>query len=227
MAKNPKLTPEESRAARLALTAGVASMSHFGIQPPSASPLLPLSKPAEPEAATVPALPEPATGKVAGSAGASTPAPLQEEQKGEKDGVGEGQPAPGPAAALDVAPEPVPVQPAVEVAAGEPDATQADLDESSDGEQSPAADVTGPELATTGTYDFKSVFASPKVKKSILIRITQEHHEFFVNLGLVLGSGASAPDIIHNIMSQWREANDAPIQKAMQKRLRQLITKKP
>ena len=250
--KKPKPTPEESQAALLKLTSGVASISHFGIKGPPASPLLAPAKPAVP--ATVPALPELAASRPANApvvepaapaetaaveaasrlasivtppASVIKPVPPQEEQKGENDGGGEGEPAPGPAAALEAAPEAVSVEPVVEVAAAEPDATQADLDESSDGEGIPAADVTGPALATTpGEYDLSTIFVRSKAKKTFLSRITPDNQEFFNNLGTMLGAGTSAPDIIHNILMQWRASHEGLAQKAMQKRLRQLITKK-
>lgn len=184
--------------------------------------------------ATEPATVETGSAVVESTETASEPAAAAEpekEQKGENDGVGEGLPALGAAPAQPVAgPPALPAtapEPTNEVAAPGPDATKVALDESSHNEEEASTDEQGPAAApAAGEYDIASVFVPAKDKKTILVRITPDNQEFFMNLGTMLGAGASAPDIIHNILTQWREANEPKAKKAMQKRLREMLTKK-
>lgn len=58
------------------------------------------------------------------------------------------------------------------------------------------------------------------------MRLTDAHYQYFLLLGTIVGNGASPPDIVHNILAQFIDKNDAQIQKAITKQLRQRQGKK-
>ena len=223
--KKPKLTPEEQMAELARLTGSVAAISHMGTsQPfvltnpvpetaptPAASALEPAAVPVE-AAPTVAALPEPPVTVAPIAAAEPTPQPTTPpvpaasvapiEPKGEKTPT--------------VAP-PVPQSaPAVELT----------VEDAPDEEEAEAA----PTPATTGDgkdkLDLTSLFADSAEKKSFQIRITASHQQFFQQMGLLLGGGASSTDVIHNILAQFKAANEAQIQKAFQRQLRQMMSPK-
>lgn len=78
----------------------------------------------------------------------------------------------------------------------------------------------------TGELDLARLFVPSNEKKGTTLRITADHQQFFTNLGFLLGNGASAPDIIHNILNRFRADHEGQIQKAMKKQMRQLLSPK-
>ncbi len=89
-----------------------------------------------------------------------------------------------------------------------------------------AAELDAPEAeapAETGELDLARLFVASSEKKGTTLRITADHQQFFTNLGFLLGKGASAPDIIHNILTRFRADHEAQIQKAMKKQMRHLM----
>ncbi|WP_226163707.1 hypothetical protein [Hymenobacter terricola] len=217
-----KKTPETKEAAAerrqrdlAALTSGVAAFSLMGEAPrPSAPVVVPAAQ--EPVAATPPAA---ASAEVA----ASQPVVAEPETKQEKS-----QPVSAPA----------PVAPSVEatapagrggeeatstntVAASLPSAPDEDLPEEAepgDADPKPAGAATELDLA--------QLFVPSAEKKGTTLRITAEHQQFFAQVGFILGAGASAPDIIHNVLARFRADHEIQIQKAMKKQLRQMMSPK-
>lgn len=217
-----KKTPESKEAAaerrqrELALlTSGVAAFSLMGETPPPAAAPVPAPAPPAPVAVApaatpaAPAAPEPVrvpagVKAAAPPAVAATPitastAPTAAPAKR----VGE-----GPAAS----PKATTAPPAVEDESAADDEAEQDA---------PAADGSAP--AETGELDLARLFVPSSEKKGTTLRITADHQQFFTNLGFLLGSGASAPDIIHNILTRFRAEHEAQIQKAMKKQMRQLM----
>ncbi|UOQ75185.1 hypothetical protein [Hymenobacter cellulosilyticus] len=78
----------------------------------------------------------------------------------------------------------------------------------------------------SGELDLARLFVPSSEKKGTTLRITADHQQFFTNMGFLLGNGASAPDIIHNILTRFRADHEAQIQKAMKKQMRQMMTPK-
>ncbi|TVT36773.1 hypothetical protein FNT36_24990 [Hymenobacter setariae] len=85
------------------------------------------------------------------------------------------------------------------------------------------------EAATDGepmSFNLASLFEKSADKKTWVVRITESHQEYLSLLGTVVGGGASIPDMVHNIISQFISAHDAELQKALQKKLRQRTGKR-
>ena len=74
--------------------------------------------------------------------------------------------------------------------------------------------------------DFAALFAASGEKKTFQVRITASHQQFFQQLGVLLGAGASSADVIHNILAAFRAANEEQLQKALQQQLAQLLLPK-
>lgn len=225
--KKPKLTPEEQMAELARLTGSVAAISHMGTSQPfvlptpapettptpaamapeaapvpiEAAPPVPAAKP-EPSVPVAPvAATKPAPPAVAAPAPAASAAPLEPE--GEKALVVE---APAP-----------PSAPAAELPVEE------DQEEEVEVETAPMPVATGD---SKDKLDLTSLFADSAEKKTFQIRITASHQQFFQQMGLLLGGGASSTDVIHNILAQFKAANEAQIQKAFQRQLRQMMSPK-
>lgn len=226
--KKPKLTPEEQMAELARLTGSVAAISHMGTSQPfvlptpapeaaitpaasasesaaepfEAVPPVPAAKPDVPVPVAPVAATEPAPQSPTAPAPAASAAPL--EPKGEK------------ASAL-VAPVP-PAAPAAELFGGD------------DQEEEEVEVEAAPTPVATGDgqdkLDLTSLFADSAEKKTFQIRITASHQQFFQQMGLLLGGGASSTDVIHNILAQFKAANEAQIQKAFQRQLRQMMSPK-
>ncbi|WP_426491342.1 hypothetical protein [Hymenobacter sp. 102] len=226
-----KKTPESKEAAAerrqrelAALTSGVAAFSLMGDAPrPEALAPAPAQAPtpAAPETLAAPATPpvavtlRPAAAKEpAGKKAAPAPevaavpaAPVQAIEPAATVPVGE-----KPRAAV---PAPVP-SPAPARAPEEDDEAETD-----DELPTPA-----PVMAGGGELDLAQLFVPSAEKKTTTLRITADHQQYFTQLGFILGGGASAPDIIHNILNRFRQEHEAQLQKAMKKQIRQMMAPK-
>ena len=206
--KKPKLTPEEQMAELARLTGSVAAISHMGTSQPFVLP-----SPAPKTTPTVPAaLPEPPVTVAPVAAAEPTP-----------------QPAITPVPAASIAPMEPKEEKAPAVAAPAPPvapAAELSVEDASDEDKAEAV----PTPAATGDgkdrLDLTSLFADSAEKKSFQIRITASHQQFFQQMGLLLGGGASSTDVIHNILAQFKAANEGQIQKAFQRQLRQMMSPK-
>ena len=206
--KKPKLTPEEQMAELARLTGSVAAISHMGTSQPFV-----LTNPAPKTTPPVPAaLPEPPV--TVAPIAAAEPAP---------------QPAITPVPAASIAPMEPKEEKAPAVAAPAPPvapAAELSVEDASDEDEAEAV----PTPAATGDgkdrLDLTSLFADSAEKKSFQIRITASHQQFFQQMGLLLGGGASSTDVIHNILAQFKAANEGQIQKAFQRQLRQMMSPK-
>lgn len=91
--------------------------------------------------------------------------------------------------------------------------------------EAPLASAAGPaaELPVAGVAqpDLTALFAASGEKKTFQVRITASHQQFFQQVGVLLGAGASSADIIHNILTAFRAANEGQIQAALLQQLRQ------
>ncbi|MBF9223300.1 hypothetical protein [Hymenobacter ruricola] len=224
--KKPKLTPEEQMAELARLTGSVAAISHMGTSQPF---VLPTPAPETTPAAT--AL-EPAPVPVE----AAPPVPAAEpEPSAPVAPVAATEPAPQLAAAPEPAAIAAPVEPKGEkvsavAAPAPPAAPAAELPVADDQEEEAVEAEATPTPAATGDgkdkLDLTSLFADSAEKKTFQIRITASHQQFFQQMGLLLGGGASSTDVIHNILSQFKAANEVQIQKAFQRQLRQMMSPK-
>lgn len=194
-----------------ALTSGVAAFSLMGDAP---RPVAPAPAPA-PAVAEKPAAPStPPVAEV-------TPPAATTEPEGKMA-------APAP----EAAPAPAPPVQAVAPAAAEPArvgeepragaAAPAEADAEEADEEAP---VAAP-VAAGGELDLTQLFVPSAEKKTTTLRITADHQQYFAQLGFILGGGASAPDIIHNILSRFRQEHEAQLQKAMKKQIRQMMAPK-
>ena len=224
--KKPKLTPEEQMAELARLTGSVAAISHMGTSQPFVLPT-----PA-PEAVPAPAAtaPEPAPVPVEA-------APAVLEAKPEPSvpvaPVAAKEPAPQSVAAPAPAVSTTPLEPEGEKAlpvVAPPAAPAAELPVEDDQEEEVVEVEAAPTPLATGDgkdkLDLTSLFADSAEKKTFQIRITASHQQFFQQMGLLLGGGASSTDVIHNILAQFKAANEAQIQKAFQRQLRQMMSPK-
>jgi len=197
---SPKLSPEaaaeQRRLSLAALTAGVSTVNMLGLDLPVApSVAAPIS---ESETAAPAAAPVP----VAEVPAAITPAP---------------KPTAEPAPVAVAAPTIIPVP---EAGALTPDAA--------DAPELPTPEPTAPEPVDPvepTALDLAGLFVPSAEKKGATLRITSDHQQFFAQMGFLLGGGASAPDIIHNILTRFRTTHDAQVQKALQKQMRQMLKK--
>jgi len=226
--KKPKLTPEEQMAELARLTGSVAAISHMGTSQPFVLPspapkTTPAPTPATsaPEPAAVPveaappvpaAVPEPPV----------TVAPIAAAEP-------TSQPAIAPVPATSIAPMEPKEEKAPAVAPPVPKAAPAaelSVEDASDEDEAEAV----PTPAATGDgkdrLDLTFLFVDSAEKKSFQIRITASHQQFFQQMGLLLGGGASSTDVIHNILAQFKAANEGQIQKAFQRQLRQMMSPK-
>lgn len=235
-AKKPKLTPEEQLAELAALTGDVAAINLMHSPAPAPAPVppaAPVSAPTAP-AAPAPAAKDAVTAQVA-PASAATAAEQVTSPPPASDGGGEGQPK-GKSASADVAPTPMPVpQPAVEeqpVTKQAPIATPAPAPASTaettatddDSALEEAATPAGAPTRGAGTaYSLDALFEPSKDKKTVMMRITPALHQYFQQIGLLLGDGASVPDVVHNILLEWKTLHGQEVQKALQKQMRLML----
>lgn len=98
-----------------------------------------------------------------------------------------------------------------------------EVDDDELAEQTPPEPTAAPMLTAGASYDVHSLFVPTKDKKTVMFRITPAMHQYFQQIGMILGNGASVPDVVHNILTQWRAEHGAQVQKAMQKQLRQML----
>ena len=226
--KKPKLTPEEQMAELARLTGSVAAISHMGTSQPFV-----LATPA-PEAIPTPAATAPEPAPVSVEAAPLVPA-AKPEPSVPVAPVAATEPAPQSAAA----PAPTASAPSLEpkgkktaaVVAPAPPATPAaglPVEDDQEEEQEEVEDAPTPVATGDGKdkLDLTSLFADSAEKKTFQIRITASHQQFFQQMGLLLGGGASSTDVIHNILAQFKAANEAQIQKAFQRQLRQMMSPK-
>lgn len=235
-AKKPKLTPEEQLAELAALTGDVAAINlmHPSTPTPQPAAVAPMSPPAEPgapvAATPVAAVPDVATAPVASVSKAPVVAEPTTGTSAPTAGVGEGEPegksepvraaasapAPEPAAAelpaAIVPPSEVTTAPVVEAVAAEP----ALADETTE-------PTTTPGRATGTGYTLDGLFEPSKEKKTVMMRITPALHQYFQQIGLLLGDGASVPDVVHNILMEWKALHGPEVQKALQKQMRLML----
>jgi hypothetical protein len=92
--------------------------------------------------------------------------------------------------------------------------------------QESAASVEAASDGEPVSFNIASLFEKSADKKTWVVRITEDHQEYLSLLGTVIGGGASIPDMVHNIISQFITAHDGELQKALQKKLRQRVGKK-
>ena len=226
--KKPKLTPEEQMAELARLTGSVAAISHMGTSQPF---VLPTTAP-EPTPTPAASAPEPAAVPVEA-------APPVEAVKTEPSvpvvPVAATEPAPPSAAVPAPAASAAALEPKGEtappvVAPAPPATPAAELPVEADQEEEAVEVEAAPTPAATGDgkekLDLTSLFADSAEKKTFQIRITASHQQFFQQMGLLLGGGASSTDVIHNILAQFKAANEAQIQKAFQRQLRQMMSPK-
>lgn len=189
----------------------------------------------------------------AGPKGGSTTTPAPEttpdnqEQKGENISVtsvaATAPTASGPAAELAASipaaeptavaltePEPISEPTAMQpvLAAAEPEQVAAVPDEENSPE-SESLSETIPEPAATvdaGNLDLASLFMPADDKKVFTMRLTDAQYQYLLLLGTIVGNRTSPPDIVYNIIAQFIDKNDAQIQKAIAKQLRQRQSKK-
>lgn len=187
-----------------------------------------------PAPASVPA------GSESGQASPPAPTPENQEQKGEKNSVAPPAEAEAPAAsepATTPAPEvptpeptastPAPVPtPGPEPEAPVPVAAAATKDNDSAVEPSPGAIPDSVTTVEVGAVELASLFKPSADKKVFTMRLTDAHYQYLLLLGTIVGNGASAPDIVHNIIEHFIDKNDQQIQKAIAKQLRQRQAKK-
>ncbi|MBF9239874.1 hypothetical protein I2I05_20955 [Hymenobacter sp. BT683] len=218
MAKKTPESKEDAAARRqrelAALTSGVAAFSLMG-EAPVVAPA-PVEAPAAPvPAATTaaPAAPQPASsepeGKKVGAQASAAPAVVKVATKAAVPANRAGEEPASPSA--------------VTTSAASPPAEEDD--EEVDSEEDDALPET-PAVAETSELDLNRLFVPSSEKKGTTLRITADHQQFFTNLGFLLGNGASAPDIIHNILNRFRADHEAQIQKAMKKQMRQMMAPK-
>ena len=228
--KKPKLTPEEQMAELARLTGSVAAISHMGTSQPFVLPA-PAAEATPTPAATPTAVapaPEPAPVPVE----AAPPVPdAKPESSMPVAPVAATEPAPSLAAASAPAVNTTPVEPkGEETAAVAALAAELPVADDLEEEEEDVEVETAPTPAATGDskdkLDLTSLFADSAEKKTFQIRITASHQQFFQQMGLLLGGGASSTDVIHNILAQFKAANEAQIQKAFQRQLRQMMSPK-
>ncbi|MDB5270733.1 MAG: hypothetical protein JWP58_3773 [Hymenobacter sp.] len=223
MAKKTPESKEDAAARRqrelAALTSGVAAFSLMGEAPRPEAPA------AAPTPVEVPAPPAPAAIAPAPAA----PQPASREPEGKKD---EAQPSAAPAVVRTSPKAPAPAkrggeEPATPSAAT-PTATPKPTEDNNDDADLEEEETLpeAPVVAETSELDLNRLFVPSSEKKGTTLRITADHQQFFTNLGFLLGNGASAPDIIHNILNRFRADHEAQIQKAMKKQLRQMMSPK-
>ncbi|MCA8833367.1 hypothetical protein [Hymenobacter pini] len=211
-----------------ALTSGVAAFSLMG---DATRPATPAPTPAETPA---PAAPDtPAAPSTAPAAEVTLPVTAKEPE-GKK-----AAPAPEvtavPTAPVQVvepavaAPATVADEPRAAAPAPLPSPAPASAPEAEEGEEEQADEelpAAAPVAAAGGELDLAQLFVPSAEKKTTTLRITADHQQYFTQLGFILGGGASAPDIIHNILSRFREEHEAQLQKAMKKQIRQMMAPK-
>ena len=228
--KKPKLTPEEQMAELARLTGSVAAISHMGTSQPfvlatPAPETTPTPTASVPELAPVPVKIEPPipAEKPKASVPVTSSTPTEPAPQSATS------PAPTSAAPLEpardekqVAATPAPPAPL--------DAPVAELPVEDDLEEEEVEVEAAPTPISTGDgkdkLDLTSLFADSVEKKTFQIRITASHQQFFQQMGLLLGGGASSTDVIHNILAQFKAANEGQIQKAFQRQLRQMMSPK-
>lgn len=223
--KKKEKTPEE-KAAELAAMMGDVSpirLTPKAAQPaadtPSSQPSTPLASP-EPAAASVTPVPA-ATPPVAAQLPvvASVPAPTASDRGGAKKKSTPQPAAPQPAAAT-AAPVAAPEETEPEEAE-EPEETE-EIDDETFDEPTPEPAAVPP-VAVEASYDVNSLFVPTKDKKTVMFRITPAMHQYFQQIGMILGNGTSVPDVVHNILTQWKAQHGPHVQKAMQKQLRKML----
>lgn len=197
----------------------------------------------------IPAAPFASTseGDAAAQAATVTAAPAPDEQENNQEQEGEKsqapahvepvaadlahvEPAPVPAA---VAPEPTSAPAVASVAAApiaappvaavpELPATEVASDDEADAGADGVGEPTTAKPAAAGVFgelDLVALFAPSAEKKSTTLRVTTANQQFFSQLGLVLGNNASAPDIIHNILTMFRTQNEPALKRLIKKAL--------
>lgn len=192
-------------------------------EPPALEPATqPATAPLEaaPEASTAEAL-NPAPEPIAATpVDPPTEAPVVEEQKGKSE--------PAPALAPVTVPviDPVVVLAPALTASREviPEKATAPVDVADEPEEE-GEELAQPEAVATpvAAFDLAALFKPTSDKKDTTLRITSDHQKFFTKVGIFLGDGATAPDIIHNILMLWRTQHEPEIIRAMKKASRQLF----
>lgn len=227
--KKPKLTPEEQMAELARLTGSVAAISHMG----TSQPFVLTNPTPETEKTPTASAPEPAGLPVETAPPVSA---LQSEPTVMVAPIAAAEPTTQPATAQVSTAGVAPIEPKGEnaptVAAPAPQvapAAELPVEDAQEDEEELGAEAV-PTPAATGDgkdkLDLTSLFADSEEKKTFQIRITASHQQFFQQMGLLLGGGASSTDVIHNILAQFKAANEGQIQKAFQRQLRQMMSPK-
>lgn len=205
---------------------------------PAPQPVAPAATPPPVPVATEPAAEVEQEGEKAGSAPAAEPAPAAVIAEAPAPAA----PLPTPVAESTPEPVPAPAAPAPEVVAAP---VAESTPEPKPAAPAPAAEAPpvaalekepapkpAPELAASVeaavdgepvSFNIASLFEKSTDKKTWVVRITEDHQEYLSLLGTVVGGGASIPDMVHNILSQFITAHDEVLQKALQKKLRQRV----
>jgi len=229
--KKPKFTPEEQMAELARLTGSVAAISHMGTSQPF---VLPGAAPAPETAAATPTPTAPAPEPAAVPVEAAPPVPaVKPEPPVTVTPIAASEPVSQPATPAVPAASATTTEPKREKALAiatpvPPIAPVAELPAEDDQDEEGAKVVPTPAATEVGKdkLDLTSLFAESAEKKSFQVRITASHQQFFQQMGLLLGGGASSTDVIHNILAQFKAANEEQIQKAFQRQLRQMMSPK-
>jgi hypothetical protein len=91
------------------------------------------------------------------------------------------------------------------------------------GAEETAEPGVAPGRATGAGYTLDGLFEPSKEKKTVMMRITPALHQYFQQIGLLLGDGASVPDVVHNILMEWKTLHGQEVQKALQKQMRIML----
>ena len=101
------------------------------------------------------------------------------------------------------------------------------MDETVEVDETPVEEVVEPIVAaapaTGAAYKLDALFEPSKEKKTVMMRITPALHQYFQQIGLLLGDGASVPDVVHNILVEWKSLHEKEVQKALQKQMRLML----
>ncbi|SET97339.1 hypothetical protein [Hymenobacter actinosclerus] len=236
MAKKTPESKEDAAARRqrelAALTSGVAAFSLMGApaQPEQPQPAAP-TQVAQPAAPT-PVASKPVNSKPANSKPVASKAVVQPPQPAVTSApvaVAAASPAGGAGQEPEEEPETA-IKPSAAAAGGEPEDELDELDELDESQQqqqqqqSSEAEASLP--AEGAELDLAQLFVPSAEKKGTTLRITADHQQFFTQIGFLLGAGASAPDIVHNILTRFRADHEAQIQKALKKKMRLMLSSK-
>ena len=85
----------------------------------------------------------------------------------------------------------------------------------------PAGETNSAPALGAASLDLDSLFIPSSDKKTFTCRLTDDHYQYLLMLGTIVGNGTSPPDIVHNIIARFIDEHDEQIQKTMMKNMRQ------